>query len=139
MQQVIVYSNETGGVTVCHPSGQLSIEDTKAKDTPAHSIIVDKAVLPEEYSVFFDAWELSGEVIVVNVDKAKTVSHGIRRAAREKELAPYDAIIAKQIPGKSAQDAEAARVVIRAKYADMQTAIDAASTVDQIKAAMPQG
>jgi hypothetical protein len=34
--------------------------------------------------------------------------------------------------------AEAARQVIRDKYAAMQTAIDAATTTDQIKAAMPQ-
>lgn len=139
MQQVIVYSNETGGVTVCYPSGELSIENTKAKDTPMRSIIVDKAVLPEEYSVFFDAWELSGEVIVVNIDKAKTVGHEIRRAAREKELAPYDAVIAKQIPGQSVQDAEAARQNIRAKYAEIQQQIDASTTVDEIKAAMPLG
>ena len=33
--------------------------------------------------------------------------------------------------------AEAARQVVREKYATMQTAIDSASTVDEIKAAMP--
>ncbi len=35
--------------------------------------------------------------------------------------------------------AEAARAAIRTKYATMQTAINSASTVDAIKAAMPQG
>lgn len=75
-------------------------------------------------------------MITININKAKTVAHDIRRAARSVEFQPYDEAIAKQIPGQ-AEGAEAARATIRAKYATMQTAIDAASTVDEIKAAMP--
>ena len=76
-------------------------------------------------------------MITININKAKTVAHDIRRAARSVEFQPYDEAIAKQIPGQ-AEGAEAARVTIRAKYAAMQTAIDAASTVDEIKAVLPQ-
>jgi len=75
-------------------------------------------------------------MITININKAKTVAHDIRRAARSEEFKPYDEAIAKQIPGQM-EGAEAARAAIRAKYAAMQTAIDAASTVDEIKAAMP--
>ena len=75
--------------------------------------------------------------ITINITKAKTVAHDIRRAARSVEFQPYDEAIAKQIPGQ-AEGAEEARAAIRAKYATMQTAIDAASTVDEIKTAMPQ-
>ena len=77
-------------------------------------------------------------MITINIDKAKTIAHDVRRAARTEEFRPYDDAIAKQIPGQ-AEGAEAARAAIRAKYATMQTAIDAASTVDEIKAVMPQG
>jgi hypothetical protein len=77
-------------------------------------------------------------MITINVDKAKAVAHDIRRAARSVEFKPYDDVIAKQIPGQ-ADGAEAARVLIRARYATMQTAIEAAATIDEIKAAMPQG
>jgi hypothetical protein len=77
-------------------------------------------------------------MITININKAKTIAHDMRRAARTEEFKPYDDAIAKQIPGQ-ADGAEAARVAIRAKYATMQTAIDAASTVDELKAAMPQG
>jgi hypothetical protein len=73
--------------------------------------------------------------ITINIDKAKAVAHNIRRAARAAEFEPYDNAIAKQIPGQVA-GAEEARASIRTKYAAMQTAIDAASTVDEIKAAM---
>ena len=76
-------------------------------------------------------------MITINIDKAKTIAHDIRRAARSEEFKPYDDAIAKQIPGQM-EGAEAARQAIRDKYAAMQTAIDAASTVDEIKAAMPK-
>jgi len=75
-------------------------------------------------------------VITINVDKAKDIAHSIRRAARAVEFSPHDEIITKQIPGSPAATAEAARVVIREKYADMQVRIDAAETPDEIKAAL---
>ena len=78
-------------------------------------------------------------MITINIDKAKTIAHDKRREARAEEFKPYDEVIMKQIPGIDATAAEAARQVIRDKYAAMQTAIDAATTADQIKAAMPQG
>jgi hypothetical protein len=75
-------------------------------------------------------------MITINITKAKAVAHDKRREARAVEFQPYDDAIAKQIPGQM-EGAEAARAAIRTKYADMQTAIDAAATVDEIKAAMP--
>ena len=38
-------------------------------------------------------------MITINIDKAKTIAHDKRRAAREEEFKPYDDAIAKQIPG----------------------------------------
>lgn len=75
-------------------------------------------------------------MIRINVDKAKTIGHDIRRAARAQEFAPHDRVIAAQIPGADSAAAEAARVAIRAKYAAMQEAIDAAASPDDIKAAL---
>ena len=75
-------------------------------------------------------------MITINIDKAKTIAHDKRREARSEEFKPYDDAIAKQIPGQT-DGAEEARQVIRAKYAAMQVAIDAAATTDEIKAAMP--
>lgn len=77
-------------------------------------------------------------MITINIDKAKTIAHDVRRAARAEEFKPHDEIIMKQIPGADATAAETARQVIREKYSEMQTAINAATTVDAIKTAMPQ-
>ena len=73
-------------------------------------------------------------MIVINIDKAKTIAHEKRREARSAEFAPLD--IKATIPSE-ATAAETARAAIRAKYATMQTAIDSSSTIEQIKAAMP--
>ena len=72
--------------------------------------------------------------IVINITKAKAIAHDIRRAARSAEFAPLD--IKATIPSEAAA-AEAARQVIRDKYAAMQVSIDAATTTNEIKAAMP--
>lgn len=68
-------------------------------------------------------------MITVNMPKAKDIAHVKRRAARSAEFEPYDAIIAKQIPGADHAAAEAARQSIRDKYAVVQTEIDAAQDV----------
>ena len=75
-------------------------------------------------------------MITINIDKAKAIGHDMRRASRETEFAPFDAIIAKQIPGVSATNAEAARQAIREKYAVIQQEIDAAKTPEEIKQAL---
>ena len=77
-------------------------------------------------------------MITINIDKAKDIAHNKRREARAEEFKPHDEIIMKQIPGVDATAAEAARAAIRIKYSEMQTSINAATTVDAIKAAMPQ-
>ena len=75
-------------------------------------------------------------MININVNKAKTIAHDMRRAAREEEFKPLDAVIMKQIPGVDAAQAEADRQAVRDKYAAMQADIDAAATPDEIKAAL---
>ena len=70
-------------------------------------------------------------MIVINLNKAKEVAHGMRRAKRSEEFAPLD--VKATIPAE-AEAAEAARAEIRAKYATVQTNIDAAADVDALKA-----
>jgi hypothetical protein len=73
--------------------------------------------------------------IVINISKAKDIAHDARRVARSIEFAPLD--IKATIPSEAVA-AEEARAVVRTKYDDMQTAINAATTADEIKAAMPE-
>jgi len=72
-------------------------------------------------------------VITINIAKAKSIAHDARRIARSAEFGPLD--IKATIPSEAAA-AETARQVVRDKYAAMQVSIDAATTLDGIKAAM---
>jgi hypothetical protein len=76
-------------------------------------------------------------MIIVNLDKAKTIAHEKRRTARAEEFKPLDEVIMKQIPGNNAVQVEAARQAIRDKYTEMQNAMDAAESVDELKALLP--
>ena len=69
-------------------------------------------------------------MITVNLDKAKGIAHDVRRAKRTEEFAPLD--IKATIPSEAAA-AEEARAAIRAKYATLQTNIDAAADVGALK------
>jgi len=73
--------------------------------------------------------------IVIDLTKAKAITHEARRAARAAEFAPLD--IKATIPSEAVA-AEAARAAIRTKYADIQTAVDAAADVAALKTIMEQ-
>jgi hypothetical protein len=69
-------------------------------------------------------------MININIDKAKAIVHDIRREARDAEFAPLD--IKATIPSEAAA-AEVARQAVREKYAAIQTAIDAAAGIPELK------
>jgi len=71
--------------------------------------------------------------IVIDLTKAKAITHDARRTARAAEFAPLD--VKATIPSEAAA-AEAARAAIRTKYADIQTAVDAAGDVATLKTIM---
>jgi hypothetical protein len=70
-------------------------------------------------------------MININLDKAKTIVHDIRRAKRTAEFAPLD--VKATIPSETSE-AEAARQAVREKYEAMQADIEAAQTLDDLKA-----
>jgi hypothetical protein len=72
-------------------------------------------------------------MIQINLNKARDITHTIRREARAEEFKPLDEIIAKQIPGADAVAAEAARQAIRDKYTAIQADIDSAPGVNELK------
>ena len=73
-------------------------------------------------------------MITVNMTKAKEIAHEKRRMARDEEFAPLD--IKATIPAE-AEAAETARQAVRDKYATMQTAMDNASTPQELKELLP--
>ena len=76
MAQVIIYTNENGGVSVTIPTLEYlethTIEDVLAKDCPDHAIIVDDSELPTN-NEYFNAWELVDGKVVVNETKKQAL------------------------------------------------------------------
>jgi len=73
--------------------------------------------------------------IVIDIDKAKAITHDMRRAARSAEFAPLD--IKASIPSEAVA-AEAARQAVREKYAVIQASVDAAADTASLKTIMEQ-
>jgi hypothetical protein len=72
--QVIIFKNSNGNVSVTVPTGEIDIKAVLAKDCPDHAIIVDDSVLPQGTDAqFFDAWELNGSTVTVNLEKARAI------------------------------------------------------------------
>jgi len=91
MTQAIIFANDNGGVSICIPTGELSIEAVKAKDTPVGSLIVNTSDLPENND-FFDAWEIINGAVTVSLAKAKEITKNRLRVEREPLLIAQDVL-----------------------------------------------
>jgi len=130
----IIYSNTDGTVAVIIPAESVELA---LKDVPPgvpYEIVTTDEVPSDRY--FRGAWVMGDCCIEHDLGKCKEIGHDKRRVQRAEAFAPFDEIIAKQIPGADAVAAEAARQEIRDKYSDVQDAIDAAADPDSIKAAL---
>ena len=130
MLQVIVFTNESGGVSVCYPASELPIEEVQAKDTPAGSIIVDNDSLPNEHNDFFNAWELNGTAVTVNLEKAKAITKDRLRMERAPLLAAQDVLYMRATEAK--QDTTAI-VAEKQRLRDITQLADQATTLEELK------
>lgn len=130
MANVIIFTNDNGGVSVCIPTGELDINAVKAKDTPSTSIIVQESELPQADNDFFNAWELANGVVTVNVDKAKEITKARLRAEREPLLAAQDVLFqrAQETGGDTA-----AIVAEKQRLRDVTGLVDACTTTQQLR------
>ena len=138
----IVYTNSSDILCVVHPvrntigealTTDAEIEQRAWDKLPTDAInpkFVDASVVPTDRT-FRNAWEHGGDSITQNITKAKEIAHNKRREARSAEFAPLD--IKATIPSEAVA-AESARALIRTKYAEMQAAIDAATTINELTA-----
>lgn len=102
----------------------LTAEEIAAKDVPdgVSFEIVDVSSISSERT-FRNAWVRDVTGVKTDIPKARVIAHDMRRRARDLEMKPLDVQAA--IPSQ-ATAAEAARQVVRDKYATVQTDIDAA-------------
>ena len=130
----IIYQNSEGGVSVIIPTESVELALKDVPEGVAYEIVEDDSIPADRF--FRNAWVANGAAVEVDLDQAKSIGHDIRRQQRAEEFKPFDDIIAKQIPGADATEAEASRAQIRLKYALIQDVINAASDPDEIKTAL---
>ncbi len=131
MAQVIIFTNDNGGVSVCIPTGELPIEQVLTKDCPAGAIIVDSDTLPNEHNDFFNAWELADDVVSVNFDKAKAITKDRLRAERKPLLEAQDVAFQRALES----GADTAEIVAeKQRLRDVTQLADSATTLDELKA-----
>jgi hypothetical protein len=90
MSQVIIFTNDNGGVSTCIPTGEISIEAVLEKDCPKGAIIVEQSALPNQQNDFYDAWELIDGKVEVSFPKAVELTKKRLRAERTPLLAAQD-------------------------------------------------
>lgn len=131
--KIAVFENESGGVSLLIPAPGKSLSAVVHKNLPKGQkfTVANTKDLPDR--TFRDAWKKEGRKITVDVNKAKDLTHTLRRMKREIEFKPHDEIIMKQIPGKDSKDVETEREKIRQKYWVIQDEIDACNSPDELK------
>ena len=130
MTQAIIFTNDNGGVSVCIPTGEISIEAVQAKDTPKGSLIVDAFSLPNQHNDFFDCWELVDGKVEVSLAKATELTKKRLRAEREPLFAAQD--IAFQRAQESGADTSAI-VAEKQRLRDITKLADAETTLEGLR------
>lgn len=130
MAQVIIFTNDNGGVSVCVPTGEMDINAVKAKDTPSTSIIVDSADLPQADNDFFNAWELADGVVTVNLDKAKELTRDRLRMERVPLLNAQDVLF--QRAQETGADTTAI-VAEKQRLRDITNLVDGCATTQELR------
>jgi len=131
MPQVIIFTNDNGGVSVCTPTGELDIQAVKAKDTPSTSIIIQDTELPQADNDFFDAWELSNGTVSVNLTKAKALTKARLRFEREPLLAAQDILFQRALETNADTTAIVAE---KTRLRNITNGVDTCTTTAQLRA-----
>jgi hypothetical protein len=130
MAQVIIFTNSNGGVSVCIPTGEISIEAVKEKDTPVASLIVNTSDLPTDND-FFDAWELANGVVTVSITKAKEITKNRLRAERLPLLSAQDVALQRALEINADTTAIVAE---KQRLRNITSLADSATTLESLRA-----
>ena len=136
MSNKIIYTTAEGDLHVVHPTDAVTDLAAHAAEVVPSGVtyeIVAESVIPTD-RLFRGAWtESTPGAITEDLTKSKVIAHEIRRSERATEFAPHDEVISLHIPGSALTDAETARTTIREKYATIQSDIDSATSVAELR------
>lgn len=94
MTKIIVYENpeDTTRVSILTPTGEVTIDELLQIyiNTDKPYKIMEDNELPIEDSVYFGAWQLIDNNVVINMEKAKEIHRNILRQQRIERFASLD-------------------------------------------------
>jgi hypothetical protein len=129
MSQVIIFSNDNGGVSTTIPTGEISIEAVLEKDCPKGAIIVDSNTLPNQHQDFYNAWELIDGKVEVSFAKAVELTKKRLRAEREPLLAAQDVAFQRAL-----EEGKATTAIVAEKQRLRDITNITATTLDELRA-----
>lgn len=91
--------------------------------------LIDGENLPNS-RIFRNAWMETSGAVGVDLESARVIAHDYRRLSRDIEMKPLD--LKATIPGEM-ETAEVSRADLRIQYADIQTQLDEAKTVEELE------
>jgi hypothetical protein len=132
MSQVIIFTNDNGGVSTCVPTGEISIEAVMTKDVPTGrgARIVNLTDLPRDND-FYDAWEMDATSVTVNLAKAKEITKARLRAERAPLLEAQDVLFQRALESSAPTTAIVAE---KNRLRDITSLADSATTLDALRA-----
>jgi hypothetical protein len=130
MTQAIIFTNDNGNVSLCIPTGEISIEAVQAKDTPEGSLIVNISDLPTEND-FFDAWELTDGKVAVSLSKAKEITKKRLRIERTPLLQAQDVAFQRALEERKDTSAIVAE---KQRLRDITRLVDSSTSLDELRA-----
>lgn len=128
----IIYKTETG-IAIVHPTGEVPVETLMITAVPEEyrstARIVEDDFIPEDRT-FRDAWDLTEDSIVENIDKAKEIHKGKLRSERKQLLESQDALFMKALEqNKDTQDI----IKEKQRLRDITKEVDNCKTIEDIK------
>ena len=135
---VIIFTNDNGGVATCIPTGEISIEAVLEKDVPKGrgARIVTMASLPNQYNDFYDAWEMDDKSVTINKAKAVEITKARLRNERTPLLAAQDVLFQRAL--ESGADT-AAIVAEKNRLRDVTSLATESLTLEQLRALSAKG
>jgi hypothetical protein len=130
--QVIIFTNDNGGVSTTIPTGEISIDAVMTKDVPAGrgARIVNYTDLPTQHNDFYDAWEMDATSVTVNLAKAKEITKKRLRAERTPLLAAQDVAFQRALE----EGADTTAIVAeKARLRAITDLADSATTLEELR------
>lgn len=136
--KVIVQQTKEGKILITSISSETTFEqvlNSLPKDITA--FVTDSADLPQD-AIFFDAWELDGKDIVVNLNKAKEIWKARLRRARKPIFEKLDIEYIKALESEDTNESKRI-VTLKKELRDITTSKELvnAKSIEKIKAYWP--